>query len=456
MNMDNFTFRQYLKESGYDKMTYQEEVYTTCLGLGNYQNIDLYYQDEIDEAYEQNVPVNELAAKLCAQFDKDYGTPKPEEIPEFEEEEYSQETLDAMADYPQDEFNEATETEETFEDWKGYVFKYLDKRVDVNKIKDLGTYIKDFVKQEWDNGEPSWFAAAESIVNYARTNFPDALKDRSYATTITESLDGPATFTNELVNQFVRYVKKWFTSNTKYRVLMSDSVTKDGEHPYTHEKKKTYELTLRNAPVRTSLYLVVYSDYCYIAADGDRFSTKSYKFTSIQSLDKALNMLYDNIESVYGSLDEAFIQDDRGTVSFINLSDVILKRAGVIDENGNTTVDNEQLLYSAATYIAAFYAAQSMPQGGMAACGTRDLKSFMARLDKMSPEDAVRSTRSIMVAKVPNDYKNEFIETVKNKVRKQNADAEEKRRQDYLNSDEYKKSQDPGWTGPRGTWTLGT
>ena len=456
MNMDNFTFRQYLKESGYDKMSYQEEVYTTCLGLGNYQNIDLYYQDEIDEAYEQNVPVNELAAKLCAQFDKDYGTPKPEEIPEFEEEEYSQETLDAMADYPQDEFNEATETEETFEDWKGYVFKYLDKRVDVNKIKDLGTYIKDFVKQEWDNGEPSWFAAAESIVNYARTNFPDALKDRSYATTITESLDGPATFTNELVNQFVRYVKKWFTSNTKYRVLMSDSVTKDGEHPYTHEKKKTYELTLRNAPVRTSLYLVVYSDYCYIAADGDRFSTKSYKFTSIQSLDKALNMLYDNIESVYGSLDEAFIQDDRGTVSFINLSDVILKRAGVIDENGNTTVDNEQLLYSAATYIAAFYAAQSMPQGGMAAWGARDLKSFMARLDKMNPEDAVRSTRSIMVAKVPNDYKNEFIENVKNKVRKQNADAEEKRRQDYLNSDEYKKSQDPGWTGPRGTWTLGT
>ena len=317
--MDNFTFRQYLKESGYDKMTYQEEVYTTCLGLGNYQNIDLYYQDEIDEAYEQNVPVNELAAKLCAQFDKDYGTPKPEEIPEFEEEEYSQETLDAMADYPQDEFNEATETEETFEDWKGYVFKYLDKRVDVNKIKDLGTYIKDFVKQEWDNGEPSWFAAAESIVNYARTNFPDAIKDRSYATTITESLDGPATFTNELVNQFVRYVKKWFTSNTKYRVLMSDSVTKDGEHPYTHEKKKTYELTLRNAPVQTSLYLVVYSDYCYIAADGDRFSTKSYKFTSIQSLDKALNMLYDNIESIYGSLDEAFIQDNRGNVSVVDL-----------------------------------------------------------------------------------------------------------------------------------------
>lgn len=445
--MDNFTFRQYLKESGYDKMTYQEEVYTTCLGLGNYQNIDLYYQDEIDEAYEQNVPVNELAAKLCAQYDKDYGTPKPEEIPEFEEEEYSQETLDAMADYPQDEFNEATETEETFEDWKGYVFKYLDKRVDVNKIKDLGTYIKDFVKQEWDNGEPSWFAAAESIVNYARTNFPDALKDRSYATTITESLDGPATFTNELVNQFVRYVKKWFTSNTKYRVLMSDSVTKDGEHPYTHEKKKTYELTLRNAPVQTSLYLVVYSDYCYIAADGDRFSTKSYKFTSIQSLDKALNMLYDNIESVYGSLDEAFIQDDRGKVSVVDLVTKMLDKAGF-------TVDADDRATDAAYYIADFYSKQSLPINGMVMWGSRDLKSFIQKCDTYDERTAISNTRSVMLGKP--GRKAEWIEELKKDIIETRKAAEEKRRQDYLNSDEYKKSQDPGWTGPRGTWTLGT
>jgi hypothetical protein len=459
MNMDNFTFRQYLKESGYDKMTYQEEVYTTCLGLGNYQNIDLYYQDEIDEAYEQNIPVNELAAKLCAQFDKDYGTPKPEEIPEFEEEEYSQETLDAMADYPQDEFNEATETEETFEDWKGYVFKYLDKRVDVNKIKDLGTYIKDFVKQEWDNGEPSWFAAAESIVNYARTNYPDAMKDRSYATTITESLDGPATFTNELVNQFVRYVKKWFTSNTKYRVLMSDSVTKDGEHPYTHEKKKTYELTLRNTPVKTLLYLVVYSDYCYIAADGDRFSTKSYKFTSIQSLDKALNMLYDNIESVYGSLDEAFIQDDRGNVSITDLVDKIMTKAGMV-------VDMDDDYTAAAYYIADFYSKQSMPINGMVMWGARDLLKFKKIYDEQIQnantseeiqeyeKKAVTGVRSIMLGNPGKKWT--WIEEIKDEVRKERKAAEEKRRQDYLNSDEYKKSQDPGWTGPRGTWTLGT
>ena len=445
--MDNFTFRQYLKESGYDKMTYQEEVYTTCLGLGNYDNIDIYYQDEINEAYENQVPVNEIAAKLCAQFDKEYGKPADKEIPEFEEEEYSQETLDAMADYPQDEFNEATENEETFEDWKGYVFKYLDKRVDVNKIKDLGTYIKDFVKQEWDNGEPSWFAAAESIVNYARTNFPDALKDRSYATTITESLDGPATFTNELVNQFVRYIKKWFTSNTKYRVLMSDSVTKDGEHPYTHEKKKTYELALRNTPVQTSLYLVVYSDYCYIAADGDRFSTKSYKFTSIQSLDKALNELLDNIESVYGSLDEAFIQDDRGNVSVVDLVTKMLDKAGF-------TIDADDRATDAAYYIADFYSKQSLPINGMVMWGSRDLKSFIQRCDASDERTAISNTRSVMLGKP--GRKAEWIEEFKKDIIETRKAAEEKRRQDYLNSDEYKKSQDPGWTGPRGTWTLGT
>lgn len=452
--MDNFTFRQYLKESGYDKMSYQEEVYTTCLGLGNYTNIDLYYQDEIDEAYEQNVPVNELAAKLCAQFDVDYGKPKDEEEPEFEDEEYSQETLDAMADYPQDtfdeydssnDFNEATETEETFDDWKGYVFKYLDKRVDVNKIKDLGTYIKDFVKQEWDNGEPSWFAAAESIVNYARTNYPDAIKDRSFATTITESLDGPATFTDELVNQFVRYIKKWFTANTSYRIALADKITKDGEHPYTHEKKKTFTLALRNTPVPTTLYVVVYNDYCYIAAEGDRFTTKSYKFTSIQSLDKALNELLDNVQSVYeDNLDEAFLQDDRGNVSVADLADKILEKAGFV-------VDPDDRATDAAYYISAFYARQSMPINGMVMWGSRDLKSFMQKCNASDERSAISNTRSVMLGKP--GRKAEWIEELKKDIIGQRNAAEEKRRQDYLNSEEHKHMQDPGWRGPRGTWS---
>ena len=423
---ENTTFKQYLKESGYSLMQYQEEVYNACIAKSKkYEKVDIYFLEEIEEAFNKNVPVDELADELCKKFDYfEFGeednselekaqlrafVPFPEstentdegnlvetslrdlptckfairitpykgngiikyatapahtssiqKLKEMMENRLNMDLVEEVVVYPVDKIElsdepvsdlvESTEAGtkddgmsdgETYTQWKEYVFKYLDKRIETDKIKELGTYIKDFIKQEYDNGEPSWFNVAESVVNYARTNYPQAIKPReSNAFSITE--------------------------NRK---------------------------------------------------------------------------------------NEAFIQDDRGTVSFINLSDVILKRAGVIDENGNTTVDNEQLLYSAATYIAAFYAAQSMPQGGMAAWGTRDLKSFMARLDKMEPEDAVRSTRSIMVAKVPNDYKNEFIENVKNKVRKQNADAEEKRRQAYLNSEEHRHMQDPGWRGPRGTWS---
>lgn len=325
--MADFTFRQYLKESGYSLMQYQEEVYKKCLAKSEkYYNVDVYFKDEIEKAFNDNVPTDQIADSICYWYDE-FRSEMDADVNESTEE--KNETDDGLTDG------------ESYTQWKEYVFKYLDKRIETDKIKELGTYIKDFIKQEYDNGEPSWFSVAESVVNYARTNYPQAIKPReSNAFSITEN-------------------------------------------------KKN----------------------------------------------------------------EAFIQDDRGLVSFINLSDVILKRAGVIDENGNTTVDNEQLLYSAATYIAAFYAAQSMPQGGMAAWGTRDLKSFMAKLDKMEPEDAVRSTRSIMVAKVPNDYKNEFIENVKNKVRKQNADDAEKRRQAYLNSEEHRHMQDPGWRGPNGTWS---
>lgn len=84
-------------------------------------------------------------------------------------------------------FNESIDPKETFDDWKVWVYQYLDKRVDVDKVKVLGKYIRDFLKHEWDNGEPSWFAAAESVVNYVRANYPEALKDRSHATSFWES-----------------------------------------------------------------------------------------------------------------------------------------------------------------------------------------------------------------------------------------------------------------------------
>jgi hypothetical protein len=186
-------------------MEYQEQVYQTCLAKGNYTNIDLYFADEIEQGYNDNKPVNEVAEDICNKFDEMVNNVDTIEV---DEPEYTQEQLQAFADYPQDrfeededydenasEFNESTEQDdgvsdgESYNEWKTDVFKYIDKRLDVNKIKELGSYIKDFIKQEYDNGEPSWFMCAESIVNYARIKYPDALKNReSNAFNITESI----------------------------------------------------------------------------------------------------------------------------------------------------------------------------------------------------------------------------------------------------------------------------
>ena len=206
-NIDESTsFTTYLKESGYTLMEYQEQVYQSCLAKGDYTNIDLYFADEIEQGYNDNKPVDEVADDICNKFDEMVNNVDTIEV---DEPEYTQEQLQAFADYPQDrfeedadydenasEFNESTEQDdgvsdgESYNEWKTDVFKYIDKRLDVNKIKELGSYIKDFIKQEYDNGEPSWFMCAESIVNYARIKYPDALKNReSNAFNITESTD---------------------------------------------------------------------------------------------------------------------------------------------------------------------------------------------------------------------------------------------------------------------------
>lgn len=203
---ESTTFTTYLKEAGFTLMEYQEQVYQTCLAKGDYKNIDLYFADDIEQGYNENKPVNEVADDICAKYDEMVNNIVADAIVEPEDEEYTQEQLQAFEDYPQVsfdedeengyEFNESTEQDdglsdgESYNEWKTDVFKYIDKRLDVNKIKELGSYIKDFIKQEYDNGEPSWFMCAESIVNYARIKYPEALKNReSYAFNITESND---------------------------------------------------------------------------------------------------------------------------------------------------------------------------------------------------------------------------------------------------------------------------
>ena len=160
---ENTTFKQFLLESGFTLMQYQEEVYKKCLAKSDkYYNVDVYFKDEIEKAFNNNVPTDQIADSICYWYD------------------------DFRRDMD-DDVNESTDTEkpddgmsdgETYTEWKTNVFRYIDKRIETDKIKELGTYIKDFIKQEYDNGEPSWFNVAESVVNYARTNYPQAVKPR--------------------------------------------------------------------------------------------------------------------------------------------------------------------------------------------------------------------------------------------------------------------------------------
>lgn len=371
---ENTTFKQFLLESGFTLEQYKEDVYNACLKLDNkkYRNIDLYFYDEIEEAFNNQVPVNKIAAQIAAEFDTMISKVDEIELDEPDNE-YTPEQLQAFADYPQDCFEddedydekenefvdkydfsndyigESTEQPdngvsdgESYNEWKLNVFKYLDKRVDVNKIKELGAYIKDFIKQEYDKGEPSWFVVAESIVNYARTEYPDTLKNReSNAFNITE--------------------------NRK---------------------------------------------------------------------------------------NEAFIQDDRGNVSITDLVDKIMNKAGMV-------VDYDDDYTAAAYYIADFYSKQSMPINGMVMWGARDLKKFKSIYDEQIQnantseeiqeyeKKAVTNVRSIMLGNPGKKWV--WIEEIKDEVRKERKDAEEKRRQEYLNSEEHRHMQDPGWRGPNGT-----
>lgn len=314
---ENTSFKQYLKEAGFSLMQYQEEVYHTCLAKDSkYKNIDLYFQDEIEQGFNDNVSIEDTANTICEKFDEFFDKTNDEEF----EEEYTPEQLQAFADYPQDSFDEdldenlvetslrdlpkckfairitpykgngiikyatapahissikklkemmenrlnmdlveevvvypfdniklseepvsdldeSTETEtkddgmtdgETYTQWKENVFKYLDKRIETDKIKELGTYIKDFIKQEYDNGEPSWFNVAESVVNYARTNYPQAVKPReSNAFSITENKVNEARLSNKL--KALAELEEYFGISADGDTIYTDGITRQDE-----------------------------------------------------------------------------------------------------------------------------------------------------------------------------------------------------------------------------------
>ena len=412
---ENTTFKQYLRESGYSLMQYQEEVYNACLAKSEkYYNIDLYFTDEIEKGFNDNVPVEQVANEICESFDEYFSKNE-------DDEEYTPEQLQAFADYPQDSFdddvNESTEAEtnddglsdgETFTEWKENVFKYIDKRVDVDKIKELGTYIKDFIKQEYDAGEPSWFNVAESVVNYARNNFPQAVKPReSNAFSITE-----ARISNK--QRALEEIQKYFGIF---------GASPDGDTIYPGTISREDEIEIGN----------ICDKYNVDFALGSKHVT-----------------VYDKTRN------EAFIKDDSGKVSINDLVDKIMTKAGLV-------VDMDDDYTAAAYYIADFYSKQSLPINGMVMWGSRDLLKFKRIYDEQIQnantseeiqeyeKKAVTSVRSIMLGNPGKKWV--WIEEIKAQVRNERKAAEEQRRQDYLNSEEHRHMNDPGWRGPNGTWS---
>lgn len=141
-------------------------------------------------------------------------------------------------------------------------------------------------------------------------------------------------------------------------------------------------------------------------------------------------------------VNEVFMQDDRGSVSEEEIAKAIVNKVGA---------DGNKYYMDVARYIAAFYIRQSMPKNGMIMWGSRDLKSFVAKQEK-DVQTAIKTTRSVMLAQP--ETKADWIEKAKFEIKMAAKEAEEKRRQEYLNSEEHKNMNDPGWRGPNGTWSL--
>lgn len=227
------------------------------------------------------------------------------------------------------------------------------------------------------------------------------------------------------------------------QAMADEMITKIGEEAVSKAPEETEAWGTAKA---TYEYLKTRDDKLAIAFLG-KFNHAAKKFfgnqirpTRTESLELPLS---DKL------IDEVFMQDDSGKFSDEEIANRIVEKAKSLGVN-----EDSGIAADIALYIAAFYARQSMPVNGMIAWGTRDLKSFIAKLAN-GKKAAISGTRSVMLGK-PFGKQIEWVEQIRDEIKAERRAVEEERRQAYLNSDEYKRSQDPGWTGPRGTWTLGT
>lgn len=102
-----------------------------------------------------------------------------------------------------------------------------------------------------------------------------------------------------------RVIKDWIKNNTEYTALIKDMGVTKGETS-SGEKNKTYKIVLKKTPIPANLILKMYDQDAYVSAEGDRFSTKSYKIEKMDDLKQVI----DELEDVFnGSLDENFEGD---------------------------------------------------------------------------------------------------------------------------------------------------
>lgn len=140
-NIDESTsFTTYLKEAGFTLMEYQEQVYQTCLAKGDYKNIDLYFADEIEQGYNDNKSVNEVADEICNKFDEMVNN-----VDNYSEADINENSWDSK--YKSMQFKEAKQLLER----NGYYLLEDSQEIQVNSLEH-SRYIKKLIKLYNDSG----------------------------------------------------------------------------------------------------------------------------------------------------------------------------------------------------------------------------------------------------------------------------------------------------------------
>ena len=104
-----------------------------------------------------------------------------------------------------------------------------------------------------------------------------------------------------------RVIKDWIKNNTEYTALIKDMGVTKGETS-SGEKNKTYKIVLKKTPIPANLILKMYDQDAYVSAEGDRFSTKSYKIEKMDDLKQVIDELEDVFNNTLEENFEVFLK----------------------------------------------------------------------------------------------------------------------------------------------------